>query len=559
MDEQKKVKYQGLYQNTGNVPAPEDLGINETLVDVKKGRVFTKNEANEVVAISGGQDASVSEYGAVTLSDVVTEKQLTELDTKLDLGLAEGLPILDLDVSVKVAELPKTRFNAYAFIFKGTDGNLYGTGRHLWGSMGLGNDINENVVGIQRLPFPNKPIKEWHTNEFTTYVLFEDFELWGCGRNDHGQLGLGDTTHRYTPTLLMTEVDGLIINRVGDYSTDNTQMIIRKAGRLLGAGHGGHGKLCYVGDNYNGNTTTWTELNMDYDKYPLVDCDIHSHGANIGAVWVLNRVTGDICVAGFNSYGALGLGFTGDSRTAFAEPAEFLEPGEKAIDVSCILGYTSSSSYSHARTWILTDKGNVYRTGNGGWGAWPGEAEVNVFTKVENLPKIVEFRSVGGSPSTQIAIDEQGLVWMWGYAEGGCVMRPDGETVKDPLPTIQQITNYKKSWNSDSWRYNYYPTWHVMVANDDGSQSLYSWGNNRYGAAGVGDATNPAQYRLCSGIPNHDDIVDISYSEVENSITTFILYKDGSLYACGYSGYGIMLGHYNVVDNQANPHAVRLL
>ena len=28
-------------------------------------------------------------------------------------------------------------------------------------------------------------------------ILKNDYTLWGCGRNDYGQLGLGDSNHRY--------------------------------------------------------------------------------------------------------------------------------------------------------------------------------------------------------------------------------------------------------------------------------------------------------------------------------------------------------------------------
>ena len=40
-------------------------------------------------------------------------------------------------------------------------------------------------------------------------ILKNDGTLWGCGQNDYGQLGLGDTTNRNIFTQITTNVDDI--------------------------------------------------------------------------------------------------------------------------------------------------------------------------------------------------------------------------------------------------------------------------------------------------------------------------------------------------------------
>ena len=40
-----------------------------------------------------------------------------------------------------------------------------------------------------------------------TLILKNDGTLWGCGRNDHGELGLGDTVYRSSPVQVGSLTD----------------------------------------------------------------------------------------------------------------------------------------------------------------------------------------------------------------------------------------------------------------------------------------------------------------------------------------------------------------
>ena len=94
----------------------------------------------------------------------------------------------------------------HTFILK-NDGTLWSTGYNIWGALGLGDNTNRNTF-IQVTTNAND-IKSVYCGGFHIFILKNNGTLWGCGRNDYGQLGLGDTNHRYTFTQVTINVDNI--------------------------------------------------------------------------------------------------------------------------------------------------------------------------------------------------------------------------------------------------------------------------------------------------------------------------------------------------------------
>ena len=92
-------------------------------------------------------------------------------------------------------------------------------------------------------------------------ILKKDGTLWGCGYNEFGQLGLGDTTNRYTFTQVTINVDDIKKVYCGWYNT----FILKNDDTLWSAGHNNYGQLG-LGDETNRTNFTQATTNTNNIK-----------------------------------------------------------------------------------------------------------------------------------------------------------------------------------------------------------------------------------------------------------------------------------------------------
>ena len=89
-------------------------------------------------------------------------------------------------------------------LFLDSKGNLFSVGHNRYGSLGLGHNIDQNVLNkIQNIP----PIKIISCVGPSCYLIDFEGNLWSFGLNNLGQLGHGDTTHKNTPKIVNTLKD----------------------------------------------------------------------------------------------------------------------------------------------------------------------------------------------------------------------------------------------------------------------------------------------------------------------------------------------------------------
>ncbi len=93
-------------------------------------------------------------------------------------------------------------------VFKTTDQEIWGTGNNQMGQLGLGTGVTETLVAA-KLDDAGYSITSIAAGWFhTLYGRFDagnEVDLWGMGDNAYGQLGLGDTTDRFSPTLISSD------------------------------------------------------------------------------------------------------------------------------------------------------------------------------------------------------------------------------------------------------------------------------------------------------------------------------------------------------------------
>ena len=92
----------------------------------------------------------------------------------------------------------------YSLILK-NDGTLWGSGQNAYGQLGLGDATDRKI--FTQVTTNVDDVKSIYCGRNHTFMLKNDGTLWGCGRNDYGQLGLGDTNYRNIFTQVTTNGD----------------------------------------------------------------------------------------------------------------------------------------------------------------------------------------------------------------------------------------------------------------------------------------------------------------------------------------------------------------
>lgn len=97
-----------------------------------------------------------------------------------------------------------------------SNGDLYAWGRNDEGQLGLGDNVDRDEPTFVDTIANVKAIVAGYDH---TIVLLENGELYVCGLNTTGQLGLDDTSNRYTLTLVSAFDDVINIGRIINAST----------------------------------------------------------------------------------------------------------------------------------------------------------------------------------------------------------------------------------------------------------------------------------------------------------------------------------------------------
>jgi alpha-tubulin suppressor-like RCC1 family protein len=121
------------------------------------------------------------------------------------------------------------------------DGDVYAWGYEKYGQLGNGVDSTAHSIVPIKVLDQSANFVAVAAGTASSYALSSDGSLWVWGLNDHGQLGLGDTTNRLTPTQLLapagykfTAIDAgpdslhavalitPVVHEPGDANLDNT-------------------------------------------------------------------------------------------------------------------------------------------------------------------------------------------------------------------------------------------------------------------------------------------------------------------------------------------------
>ena len=330
-----------------------------------------------------------------------------------------------------------------------------------------------------------------------TMALKTDDTLWAWGDNDNGQLGLGSTAEKNSPTRVDPGSTWKAVSCGYDYT-----LAIKSNGSLWAWGDNGDGQLGLGSTAQKDKPTevdpgsTWTAVSAGYDDTLAIQSN--------GTLW--------------------GWGDNGDGELGLNNENEINSPTQVgSLDtwtaVSSGYGYTMAIQ-SNASLWGSGDN----LRGELGLGASDG---TETFTHVG--ADTWTTAAVSGTDWYTLALRSDGTLWACGHNDD--YQLGLGDT--NDRNTLTQVGT-DSTWQTVSAGYGF----NLAVTSDGG---LWAWGSTTSGNLGLGhmDETGTAPTRVGTG----SDWANVSCGYLQ----TMALRNDGTLWACGDNFWG-SLGLGNTTD-----------
>jgi alpha-tubulin suppressor-like RCC1 family protein len=180
-----------------------------------------------------------------------------------------------------------------------TNGTLWTWGNNEYGQLGLGDTISRVTPSLIQIGSDS----DWFmvaAGDSYNISLKIDKTLWTWGNNESGQLGLDDTINRWTPVQVGSDTDWFMITGGGDHTIS-----LKTNGMLWTWGNNVYGQLG-LGDSINRWTPSQIQTDINADWSMIAAGDNHTIGIKAnGTIWTWGR----------NDDGQLGLGDNMDRWT----------------------------------------------------------------------------------------------------------------------------------------------------------------------------------------------------------------------------------------------------
>ena len=215
----------------------------------------------------------------------------------------------------------------------------------------------------------------------TDHSLFikEDGTLWAMGSNNYGQLGDGTSIDRTSPEQVLDSNDTPHIGVVQVSAGGNHTLFLKQDGSVWAMGYNGYGQL---GDGTNDDNSTPVQV-LDSNNTPHTGVVQVSAGGNHS---LFLKQDGSVWAMGYNVYGQLGDGTTGNHST----PVQIFGSG-----ISQVIAGDNHSLF-------VTIEGELWGVGENG----SSQLGLSNSSNYNNLTRILEY---GVSQSNSLEYSGSGL------------------------------------------------------------------------------------------------------------------------------------------------------
>ena len=370
------------------------------------------------------------------------------------------------------------------------DGTLYSTGHNNQGQLGLGNTTNINV--FTQVPNVPKNIKQIAAGMYHVLALTDNGDLWVCGDNSNGRIGLGDSADISTFSMLMSNV-----KYVSCGSQDSA--IVKKDNTLWACGYNYSGQNGF-GDKKEVKTFTQVTINVSNDV-EKVECGGDSNK--------ILKTDGTVWVCGDSDQGQLGLGsFDKEDKYTYVQLDQL-----NVLESELQNTNNKNEDDANALYDILSTKD--YGVGN---------VDLSALIKFLNFGPLSNsnIKQVACGTFTTVALKTDGTVWVAGTNASYNNLGISSMAGSDIL-TFTQIPDMNNVSKIACCDYS------TFILKNDGT--LLAIGQNTYGQLGTGDKTNKNEFVQ----------VATNVKDVQCGIDhTFIIKNDGTLWSTGDNDRGIL-------------------
>ncbi|OGG62076.1 hypothetical protein A3C87_02180 [Candidatus Kaiserbacteria bacterium RIFCSPHIGHO2_02_FULL_49_34] len=290
-----------------------------------------------------------------------------------------------------------------------------------------------------------------------TFITKADGTLWTWGSNDAGQLGLGDTTARTSPTQVGIDTNWQYVTGGASVTSSLGFSIgIKQDGTLRAWGYNAEGQLG-LGDTTNRSTRTQVGTETNWKS-------VVAGTAHVAAL----KTDGTLWVWGWNSSGQLGLGDTTNRST----PTQI---GTATDWKSVVTG--------NVHTLAIKTDGTLYAWG-GNTSGQLGLGDTSNRSTPTQIGSETDWVSVGIGGSFSFARKADGTLWGWGLNGNYQLGLGEGNNSNELSPVqIGSATDWQNVVGAIGGGF-------MVATKQDGS--MWSWGINDNGRTGLGTSTGYA-------------------------------------------------------------------
>jgi alpha-tubulin suppressor-like RCC1 family protein len=397
-------------------------------------------------------------------------------------------------------------------MFLTNTGRVYGCGFNNKGQLGLGNTNTGPTTPtlLNTSPFNTLTISAVSCGYEHTMFLTNTGRVYGCGLNTSGELGLGNTTSPVsTPTLLNTSPFNTVtisaISAAGNYT-----LFLTNTGRVYGCGLNTSGELGL------GNTTSPVSTPTLIDSSPFNTLTISAIATGCTAHSIFLTNTGRVYACGNNGYGKLGTGNTTNQST----PTLLNTSPFNTLTITSI----ACGSF---HTLFITNTGRVYSTGYNGFGELGHGDTTNRSTPalIDSSPfNSLTITAAAGGEYLSFFLTNTGRVYSCGMNDVG--QMGVGDTTNRSTPTLLNTSPFNTL--------NIYAIAggfrNCSFITNNGN--AYSTGHNVYGQLGIGNNTNVSSPTVVSTFSLStfygSGLYTVSYSTFTTSFEPFRCFNSSS-------------------------------